>query len=510
MTSPRTTAFALWAGALLLYLSGLWIEPLRDWEEATYARIAHEMAAAGWQGWLHPTLWGAPYLNKPTFVLGLMALSFDLIGESAFAARLPAALLTSATVPLLYLLALEVTGRRDRALWVGLVHLLLLPVLRHGRLAMLDGVATLGLVAALLCLLWADRQRLWGLAAGLAFAMVALTKGLLVLPFLLIALAFFAWSRRGPRHWQVWGLVALGCLPALAWFAAQWQFYGQTYTDKGLIDQGFARLWTEVEGNRGTPFYYLLELLKTAWPWAIFLPAALWLVWQERAQPWARLVLIWLGGFSLLLMVMPTKLPWYVYPVYPALSLALGSVLADFRAGVLSGRGAVLFRGGVWALPLLAFAGLAGAVWMTVPQPVLSASLLVAGLGLALAFLRLRVGHSSGPRVMATTAFASLLLFTLSAQTVWELNEEYHVRPVAFMIHATLAPDAVLSTTADHVRPSLNYQAGRFVTPRPAAEMLTDPVGSFWLARPEDIAGFERRFDVLGQAEGWLLLRHRP
>ena len=149
MTSPRTTAFALWAGALLLYLSGLWIEPLRDWEEATYARIAHEMTLAGWQSWLHPTLWGAPYLNKPTFVLGLMALSFDLIGESAFAARLPAAVLTSATVPLLYLLALEVTGRRDRALWAGLVHLLLLPVLRHGRLAMLDGVATLGLVLAL-------------------------------------------------------------------------------------------------------------------------------------------------------------------------------------------------------------------------------------------------------------------------------------------------------------------------------------------------------------------------
>ena len=147
---------------------------------------------------------------------------------------------------------------------------------------------------------------------------------------------------------------------------------------------------------------------------------------------------------------------------------------------------------------------------MAVPQPVLSLSLLVAGLGLALTFLRLRVGHSSGPRVMATTAFASLLVFTLSAQTVWELNEDYHVRPVAFMIRSTLAPDAVLSTTADHVRPSLNYQARRFVAARPAAEMLTDPMGSFWLARPEDIAGFERRFDVLGRAEGWLLLRRRP
>lgn len=510
MTSARTTAFALWAGALVLYLSGLWFEPLRDWEESTYARIAHEMAAAGWQGWLHPTLWGAPYLNKPTFLFGLMAISFDLIGESAFAARLPAALLTSATVPLLYLLALELTGRRDRALWVGLVHLLLLPVLRHGRLAMLDGVATLGLVAALLCLLWAERQQLWGLVAGLAFAMVALTKGLLVLPFLLIALAFSALSRRGQLRWQVWGLVALGCLPALAWFGAQWQFYGQTYTDKGLIDQGFARLWTAVEGNRGSIVYYLLELLKTAWPWALFLPAALWLVWRERAQTWARLVLIWLGGFSVLLMVMPTKLPWYVYPVYPALSLALGCVIADARAGVLAGRGATLFRIGIWGLPLLAFAGLAGAVWMAVPHPVLAASLSVAGIGLALSFMRLYIGNSRGLQVMATTSFAALWLFTLSGQTVWELNEDYPVPPVALMIRINLPPDAPLSTTHSHARPALNYLAGRYVTPRPVAEMLDDRVGSLWLARPSDIEGFERRFDVLGRAEGWLLLRHHP
>lgn len=509
MTSPRTTAFALWAGALLLYLSGLWIEPLRDWDEATYARVAHEMLGKSWREILMPMLWGKPFFDKPPLSFWLMAGFFEWIGETPFAARLPGAVLSSISVPVLYVFARDVTGRQDRALWTALVYLLLLPVLRHGRLAMLDGTATLGLLIMVVCLVRAPRHPAWALAAGLGLALAGLSKGLLALPFLLIGLAF-ALVKPELRRGLIWLWLFVGSLPAVAWFVVQRWHYGGTYTEEGLVKQGFARLYTALEGNSGSVFYYYLEILKTAWPWALFLPAALWLVWHERAQPWARLVLIWLGGFFLLLMAMPTKLPWYVYPVYPALSLALGSVLADFRAGVLSGRGAALFRGGVWGLPVLAFAGLAGAVWMTVPQPVLSASLLVAGLGLALAFLRLRTGHSSGPRVMATTAFASLLLFTLSAQTVWELNEDYRVRPVAFMIHSTLAPDAVLSTTADHARPALNYQAGRFVPPRPVAEMLTDPMGSFWLARPEDIAGFERRFDVLGQAEGWLLLRRRP
>lgn len=510
MTRSSHTALVLWAVALALYLSGLWIEPLRDWEESTYARIAHEMAAAGWHGWLHPTLWGAPYLNKPTFLFGLMAAAFQVLGETPFAARLPGAVLTSATVPLLYLLALDLTGRRDRALWVGLVHLLLLPVLRHGRLAMLDGVAVLGLVLMLLCLLRAPRHWGWGLAAGLALAMVALTKGLLALPFVMIAVIFAQVSGRPLLRVRIWMPVLLGCLPALAWFAAQWGYYGGTYTQEGLIKQGFARLWTSVEGNRGSLLYYLLEITKLAWPWLLFLPAALWLVWQERAQDWARLVLIWLGGFAVLLTLMPTKLPWYVYPVYPALSLALGAVLADARAGRLTGRGAVLMRGGVWGLAALALAGIVGALWLAMAQPILAASLLCAGLGCGAGFVLLRRGLSRGFDVLAVAAALSLWLFTISGQTVWELNEDYPVAPVAQMIRDTLPPGAALSTTRGHSRPALNYQAGRFVTPRPPEQMLTAPAGSFWLTRPSEIDGHESSFAILGQAGGWLLVRKLP
>lgn len=509
MTRPRHIALALWAAALVLYLSGLWLEPLRDWEESTYARIAHEMQAAGWQGWLHPTLWGAPYLNKPTFLFGLMALAFEALGETPFAARLPAALLTSAMVPALYLLALQVTGRRDRALWAGLVLLLLLPVLRHGRLAMLDGVATLGLVLLLLCLAKAGRHAAWGLAAGLALSMVALTKGLLALPFLLIALGFAA-ARGGLWRVRIWGLLAVGCVPALAWFGAQWAYYGGTYTQEGLVNQGLARLWTTVEGNRGSLLYYLLEVLKTAWPWALFLPAALWLVWAERAQVWARLVLIWLGGFAVLLTLMPTKLPWYVYPVYPALALALGAVLADARARVLAGRGAALMRGAMWGLPVLALAGLGAGLWMASTHAVLAGCLFTAAAGFAAGFALWRKGNARALDMLAAGCAVALWLFTLSGQTVWELNEDYPVAPVAQMIRDALPPDAPLSTTRGHSRPALNYQAQRFVAPRPVADMLADPAGRYWLARPADIAGQEGGFATLGQAEGWLLLRTLP
>lgn len=504
----RHIALLFWAAALLLYLSGLWIEPLRDWDEATYAQVAHEMLGKDWAERLMPTLWGQPFFDKPPLSFWLMALAFQWLGETGFAARLPGALLTSATVPMLYLLARDLTGRRDRALWAGLVYLLLLPVLRHGRLAMLDGTATLGLLILLWGLINAPRHLVWAFVAGLGLALAGLAKGLLALPFLLIALGLVT-IRPALRDVRPWLALGLGALPALAWFVMQRWHYGGTYTDEGIIKQGFARLYTALEGNGGSAFYYVLEIAKTAWPWALFLPAALWLIWQERGQPWARLVLIWLGGFGLLLTLMPTKLPWYVYPIYPALALAVGAVLADARAGLLTGRGAALMRGGIWGLPVLAVIGLAGAGWFAPAQPILAASLLAAGSACAAAFWRMRRAGDGLPP-LAALSFLSLWLFTLSGQTVWELNEDYPVAPVAKMIRAALPADAPLSTTRAISRPSLNYQAGRYVAPRPVFEMQTDPAGSFWLARPDEITGFAPAFEILGQAGGWVLLRKRP
>lgn len=509
MTKVSHTALALWAAALVLYLSGLWIEPLRDWDESTYAQVAHEMLGKDWSLRMMPTLWGQPFFDKPPMLFWLMAFAFEWLGETAFSARLPGALITSATVPLLYLLAVELMGKRDRALWAALVYLLLLPVLRHGRLAMLDGTATLGLLVFLWCLCRAPRGKVWAFSAGLGLALAGLAKGLLALPFLLIGMGLLV-VQPALRRVGIWLALGLGTLPALAWFIAQRWHYGGTYTEEGLIKQGFARLYTALEGNSGSIFYYLLEITKLAWPWLLFLPAALWLVWQERAQGWARLVLIWLGGFAVLLTLMPTKLPWYVYPVYPALSLALGAVLADAKAGRLAGRGAVLMRGGVWGLAALALAGIVGALWLAMAQPILAASLLCAGLGCGAGFVLLRRGLSRGFDVLAIAAALSLWLFTISGQTVWELNEDYPVAPVAQMIRDTLRPEATLFTTRGHSRPALNYQAGRFVTPRPPEQMLTAPAGSFWLARPSEIDGHESSFAILGQAGGWLLVRKLP
>ncbi len=75
--------------------------PLMEFSEARYAEIARKMAAEG--DWI--TLWflpGEPFWGKPPMAFWSVAASFLVFGINEFAARLPAMLLTLATLVLLF------------------------------------------------------------------------------------------------------------------------------------------------------------------------------------------------------------------------------------------------------------------------------------------------------------------------------------------------------------------------------------------------------------------------
>lgn len=269
MSDTARVALALWLAALVLHLAGLGIEPLRDWDEGAFAQVAREIREGGPARLLHPTLWGEPYLNTPTLGPGLMAASFAAFGESPFAARLPGAVLSASSAPLLYLLALVAGAGRARALAAGLVFLTLLPAMRHGRLAMLDATVVFFALLMLLCLAAAAREDRAGPAfgAGLAAAGMALTKGLLAAPLLAVGLIWLAVQRTPAlRRGRFHAALALGLALALAWYAAQALRYGDLFTRSAVVDQGLARLCRGVEGNAGPPRYHLLETSNTAGP----------------------------------------------------------------------------------------------------------------------------------------------------------------------------------------------------------------------------------------------------
>lgn len=485
-------ALLLWLATLVLFLSGLGIEPLRDWEEGTYAQVAREMLSGGGHGFLFPQRWGEPYLNKPPLGPGLIALAFAALGESSFAARLPMALVTSMVVPLLYLVARAGGMSRQPALLGAVICLTLLPVMRHGRLAMLDGpVLAFALTMFLFLLKSAPGRWKWAFPAGLSISGIALTKGVLAVPFVVIGLTFLA-MKHAPTliRKQFWGALFLGLVPFMAWLAAQFLYYGLDYAHTAVFGQGIARVALSVDGNAGSPWYYILEILKYGWPWLTFLPAGLAVTWRARHEYWAVLALVLLLGFTLLVTLMPTKLPWYIYPVWPALALICGAGLQSAMQRPRAPERMIL--------PVLALAGGAASWYFSPlgpdPVPVLLVAGIILALGAALTFWLWQRNPRLGGWLLLALVYGVLLLFALSGRSVWELNEDYPAPPVAEAIRHHIPADAPLFTTHPHHRPSLDFYAGRPVLPHPASALhgaLHEDAPSYWVVHARDLADLD-------------------
>ena len=96
-----------------LGVPGLW-----DLDEALYTSIAREMGLRG--DWVVPTFNAGVFYDKPPLMFWLMMGSFKFLGESEFAARLPAAILAIGTALATYHLARRLFSA-EVGFWAGLV-----------------------------------------------------------------------------------------------------------------------------------------------------------------------------------------------------------------------------------------------------------------------------------------------------------------------------------------------------------------------------------------------------
>ncbi|MEC4983298.1 MAG: glycosyltransferase family 39 protein [Oscillatoria sp. PMC 1068.18] len=456
--------------ALVLYLTNLGGLPLRDWDEGTIAQVAKEI----WQGedWLFPTLWGEPYLNKPPLIHWAIASLYSLAGVSEWTTRLPSALLTAVSVPLLYCLGRELFLVRTPAVFSSLVYLTLLPVLRHGRLAMLDGPILCFTILTLWCTLRSRRDLRWALGTGIGLALIALTKGIMALLIAVIALAFLAWDT--PRllfSLYFWTGLFLGSVPAIAWYAVQWQQYTGDFLSTGIFAQSLNRIWTSVENHHAPVWYYLLEIVKYTLPWLLFAVSGWRLAWTNRNWGWAKLVLIWSGVYLVAVSVMVTKLPWYIIPFYPALALAAGAALAEVRA-----LPSFLAYPRWWKIILafLALVATGASIYFGMAADGDRSLIIILGavaLTTITAAVLIERKDEQFFSMLVWGMYISLLLFVSSPYWIWELNEAFPVQPVAGIIKVATPPNETVYTSFDYRRPSLDFYSEKPVLTPPEAEL---------------------------------------
>lgn len=521
-----------------LHLGGL---PLRDWDEGLAAQVAREISR-GQQTWLHPTLHGIPYLNKPPLVHWLMAFAYQLGGVNEWMARLPSALLTAVSVPILYGIGLELFRHRTSAIFSALVYLTLMPVIRQGRLAMLDGTVIFLWLVLVWCVLRSRRDLRFSLGSGIAFGLLCLTKGIF-LGLLLGAIAFFFLFWDTPRLLTspyLWLGLGFGLVPVGFWYGAQWIYYGQGFIQGNLVNQSLQRVWQPVENHSGPIWYYLLELLKYGWPWLLFLPQGLRLAWQNRNLSWAKLIIVWTGIYFGAISLMSTKLPWYILPIYPVLALAVGRYLAevwkegdrDIGLWKLGKVGRGKYEHFVKPTPdqllpffiLLAIISAIGYCYFGGMFSLVNSNFIaqrdlqftMGALMLTMSFVAVLISQKDRQflLVLFWGTYVSLLLFFTSNYWVWELNEDFAVKPVATIVREGTPPGEEIYMGHRSGRPSLNFYSDRHIhavddaTLKDKWQTLDQP---YLLLKENTLKKLElNNVKKIDQTPDWILITKKP
>ena len=491
--------------ALFIWLIRLGDLPLRDWDEGYYATVARSMFQSG--DWLHLRYYNQPFLLKPPLVIWLINFSYHLGGINEFTTRLPCALLTATGVPLLYLVGRNIFCTQLPAIFSSLVYLTLLPVLRHGRLAMIDGMVNTFLILCVLCLLKSKKQPLWILGFGISLGMIALSKGILAIALGGILGIYMILNDHNEffKNNLLWISLLIGFCPVVIWYYLQIDFYGEKFIEVHFFQQNFDRLSTAVEGNKGGIWYYILELIKYSFPWLIFFPGGLIIAWNKHEKNLSQLIATGFFLFLFIITIMGTKLPWYIMPIYPFFALSIGYNLSHLYLYPENRSTILVFSMSVLTYLIL---GLGVYIFKDPQEFIFQFIFFIFFITFFWTNQKLYKKLSSFIIILIIGLYLSLTLLMISNTWLWELNESFPVKSVAKLIRETTPPDTVIYTSFAYSRPSLDFYSERQVISQNKKELdILASNSSYLLLENTKALGFMLiDTKMLGEASGFILI----
>jgi 4-amino-4-deoxy-L-arabinose transferase-like glycosyltransferase len=210
----------------------------------------------------------------------------------------------------------------------------------------------------------------WQLAAifWTALAGGILLKGPLILMFVALTIVTLAILDRSVEWlWRlrpVWGII-WALLLVLPWFVAIFVKSGESFFANSLGGDMLSKLASPQESHGAPPGVYFLLFWLTFWPGAAMAGMAAPAIWRAKREPGAQFLLAWLVPSWIVFEIVITKLPHYVLPLYPAITILIVGAL---ERNVLS-RTPWIARGAAW--------------WFVVPA-ILSVAVIVGAMSLLL------------------------------------------------------------------------------------------------------------------------------
>ncbi|MBA4190185.1 MAG: hypothetical protein C0467_19545 [Planctomycetaceae bacterium] len=349
----------LLAVAAILTLPNLGAVSLWDMDEGVNAQAAREMREA--DTWVIPTFNYQLRTAKPVMLYWLQRASYAAFGVNEWSARLPSVLASWLIVLMIYELARQMFGRST-----GLLAGVVLASVSHfsflAHAATPD--ATLLMYTCLTYLaFWTfhrNNSRAWWVPTAAACGLAMLTKGPVgvALPGVVFFL-YFAWNRELGRLLDRRFFLAsvVFIFVAIPWYALVASETRGEWLAAFFGNENVNRFLSPMEGHRGGPWFYPVAIFVLFAPWTAFLIGAVWYgakatrstqtgegemgrggdteTNSEGVRPY-RFLVCWAVAYLVFFSAAATKLPNYVFPVYPALAILTARFIIRWRDGELT------------------------------------------------------------------------------------------------------------------------------------------------------------------------------
>ena len=392
----RVAAFLV-VMSLVCFLPGFFNIPPIDRDEARFAQATKQMIESG--DYVDIRFQDEVRYKKPVGIYWLQAAAVragEALGVSQargtiWLYRIPSLVGALGAVLLTYWTALAFVSRRSACLAaLMLASSIMLGV--EARLAKTDAMLLATVVAAMGVLarqyLGTDEttRRGWTMPAVFwsALAGGVLIKG----PLIVMVVALAAITLAVLDHSARW-LMRLRPLPGvlwllllvLPWFIAIIGRAGDAFFVDSVGGDMVSKLTGGQETHGAPPLAYLVAFWLTFWPAAPLAALAAPAVWRQRREPAVKFLLAWLVPAWIVFELVPTKLPHYVLPLYPAVAILIA-----------------------WAIDRQALSRRRWVVRFTVHWPIIAAVLSIAGV-IAVMALRHQLGLLAWPFAAASMIF---------------------------------------------------------------------------------------------------------
>jgi len=355
---------------LMIFLPGLSSLPPMDRDESRFMQATRQMLES--DDYIRIQFQDEMRAKKPAGAYWLQALSVDTLSHPAstqtWPYRLPSLLAAWAAVILTFVFGKSLIGERPALLGaVLLASSLMLTSEAHqaktDALLLLCTVAAQGILARFYILGRARDMASGGASSGgscssggggcstpgprvdvkgpgltealifwLVQGIAILIKGPVVPVISLLTIAALGIADRNLR-WLNSMKPVLGTVVAAAiaapWFVAISQATGGAFVGEAVKGDLLPKLLGAHESHGGFPGLYLALSVVLFWPGSLLLAPVVTRLWAQRQRLAFRVLLAWALPTWLMFEIIPTKLPHYVLPAFPALALMAGALTVE-------------------------------------------------------------------------------------------------------------------------------------------------------------------------------------